>query len=144
MFSLLIGIGSVAAVFLQRSAWVGSDRYVDSVLVLVGCLVLAPQPLALLRKAGTELLESAPDARVQAPVIAAFDRVRKQFGLDTPTLAMSKVGRNLYVEAVFVVAPGQWDVSGEDRVRRAVRDQLAGLPHDLWITVELTTDPQLA
>ena len=41
------------------------------------------------------------------------------------------------------MAAGVWDVSGEDRVRRALLG-LETLGFELWANVELTTDPDLA
>ncbi len=98
------------------------------------------QPLSLLRTALTELLEGAPPTHVQEPVHAAAAIVRERHGLDVPDIRMSKVGRKLYVEVVFLVECGHSDVDAEDAVRRAFADQLADLPYDLWLNVELTTD----
>ena len=55
----------------------------------------------------------------------------------------TKLGERLYVEVDFVVAHGVWDVTGEDRVRRALIDRLTSLGYELWANVELTTDPDL-
>jgi len=77
------------------------------------------QPLSLLRTALTELLEGAPPTHVQEPVHAAAAIVRERHGLDVPDIRMSKVGRKLYVEVVFLVECGHSDVDAEDAVRRA-------------------------
>ncbi len=39
--------------------------------------------------------------------------------------------------------PGEWDVSEEDAVRRAVAEGLVPLGLDVWAYVELTTDRAL-
>jgi predicted Co/Zn/Cd cation transporter (cation efflux family) len=119
-------------------------RYVDPVLVLVACLVLAPIPLRLLRAAGLELLEAAPPPLVQDTLDAAVASVRSEFGLDEPFVRSTKLGSRLYVEVDFVVPSGEWDVAGEDRVRRALIGHLEPLGYDLWANVELTADPELA
>ena len=66
--------------------------------------------------------------------------IRDEFGLDEPTLTMSKVGRKLYVEATFMVAPHSWDIDGEDAVRRSFATSLADLPYEPWLNIELTTE----
>lgn len=145
VFSGLVVAGALVAAVLGRTDWSSADRYVDSVLVLAGCALLTPQPVILVRSALTELLEGAPPERVQRVVGAVVEEVRERFGLPEPHLmSSSKVGRKLYVEVVFVVVPGRWDVSGEDEVRRAVLAGLAELPYESWIRVELTTDRALA
>jgi len=119
-------------------------RYVDPVLVLVACLVLLPIPLRLLRAAGLELLEAEPPADVRRALAEAVTSVRAEFGLDEPFVRSTKLGSRLYVEVDFVVPEGAWDVTGEDRVRRALIGRLEPLGYDLWANVELTADPQLA
>ncbi|MDV8006103.1 hypothetical protein [Rhodococcus sp. IEGM 1318] len=86
--------------------------------------MLAPQPYALLRTALTEPLEGTPGEHV-------------------PTHTMSKVGRKLYIEATFMVAPYSWDIDGEDAARRSFATNLAYLPYEPWLNIELTTDPAL-
>ena len=119
-------------------------RYVDPVLVLVACLVLLPIPLRLLRAAGLELLEAEPPAEVRRVLAEAVAAVRDEFGLDEPFVRSTKLGSRLYVEVDFVVPHGAWDVTGEDRVRRALIGHLEPLGYDLWANVELTSDPELA
>ncbi|MFD6517950.1 cation transporter [Rhodococcus sp. NPDC060176] len=142
-FSALVAVGAVVAMILGRTDFSDADRYVDSVLVLLGCAMLVPQPYALLRTALIELLEGAPGEQVQTRVREAITAVRAEFGLDEPTLTMSKVGRKLYIEATFMVAPHSWDIDGEDAVRRSFAASLADLPYEPWLNIELTTDPAL-
>jgi hypothetical protein len=44
----------------------------------------------------------------------------------------------------FLVKAGEWDVAEEDRVRRSLIDGLSPLGLEIWASVELTTDPDLA
>ncbi|KQR17510.1 cation transporter [Cellulomonas sp. Leaf334] len=142
LLSLVFAVGGGLALAL---ADVGDVvRYVDPVLVLVACLVLLPIPLRLLRAAGLELLEARPPAEVRRVLAEAVTSVREEFGLDEPFVRATKLGSRLYVEVDFVVAEGAWDVTGEDRVRRALIGRLEPLGYDLWANVELTADPTLA
>ncbi|MGG7100616.1 cation transporter [Rhodococcus sp. 24CO] len=142
-FSALVAVGAVVAMILGRTDFSDADRYVDSVLVLIGCAMLVPQPLALLRTALVELLEGAPSQQVQAHVHDAIAAVRDEFDLDEPALTMSKVGRKLYIEAMFMVPPHTWEIDDEDAVRRTFAKHLADLPYEPWLNIELTTDPAL-
>lgn len=142
LLSLVFAVGGGLALAL---ASVGDVvRYVDPVLVLVACLVLLPIPLRLLRAAGLELLEAEPPAEVRRVLADAVASVRDEFGLDEPFVRSTKLGSRLYVEVDFVVPAGAWDVTGEDRVRRALIGRLEPLGYDLWANVELTADPDLA
>ena len=105
--------------------------------------ILVPTPLRLLRSGAVELLEGEPPAEIRESVLATVEEVRTRFGLDEPIVRLHKLGRKLYVEVDFVVEPGEWDVSEEDAVRRAVVDGLGPLGLDVWAYVELTTDRAL-
>ena len=142
LLSLVFAVGGGLALALADVGEV--VRYVDPVLVLVACLVLLPIPLRLLRAAGLELLEAEPPAEVRRVLAEAVAAVRDEFGLDEPFVRSTKLGSRLYVEVDFVVPHGAWDVTGEDRVRRALIDRLEPLGYDLWANVELTSDPELA
>lgn len=144
MLSLVFAGGAGLALVLARTSLDDAVRYVDPVLVLAACVVLAPVPLRLLRAAGLELLEAAPPARVQRALDDAVAAVRAEFGLGEPFVRSTKLGSRLYVEVDFVVPDGAWDVAGEDRVRRALIAGLDPLGYELWANVELTTDPDLA
>jgi predicted Co/Zn/Cd cation transporter (cation efflux family) len=140
--SVVVVVGGVVAVLLS-GAWDGATAYADSVLVLISCLMFVALPVRMLRQAASELLESAPEPAVQQRIREVVDGVRAAEELPEPVLRSSKVGQKLYVEVGFVVAPGRWDVSDEDRVRRRLRDGLTALPYDPWSVVLLTTDPEL-
>lgn len=142
-FSALVAVGAVVAIILGRTDFSDADRYVDSVLVLAGCVMLIPQPFSLLRTALVELLEGAPSEQIQMHIRDAVSVVRDEFALEEPTLTMSKVGRKLYIEAIFLVPPHTWEIDGEDAVRRTFAKNLADLPYHPWLNIELTTDPAM-
>lgn len=144
LLSVVVGVGALGAVGLRAAGFSGVEPFVDPVLVLVANALLLPTPMAMLRTTLVELLEGAPRREVAEPVERAVAEVRAEFDLPEPILRVSKVGRKLYVEVDFVVTDGRWDVAGEDRVRHAVDDRLRRLPYDVWLNVELTTDPALA
>jgi predicted Co/Zn/Cd cation transporter (cation efflux family) len=141
--SLAVIVGAGVVLVLRTTTWESAELYVDSVLVLVTCALLAPVPARLLRRAYRELLAAAPDQAVERQIREIVERVRAAEGLPEPVLRMSKVARALDVQVGFVVAPGRWDLAGEDRVRRALRDGLSELPYDPWVVVEITLDADL-
>ncbi|MFD6532811.1 cation transporter [Streptomyces sp. NPDC060184] len=141
--SFLIAVGGAVALLLGTTVWHGAKQYADSVLVLLSCVLLGGLPVRMLRQATSELLESAPEPDVHQRVREVVERVRVAEGLPEPVLRTSKVGQKLYVEIVFVVPPDSWDLAGEDRVRRALRDGLTALPYEPWSVVEITSDPGL-
>lgn len=142
LLSVVVLVGAMTALALRALGVRGIEQFVDPVLVLVACALLLPTPLGMLRGTLVELLEGAPSAEVMDRVTGAIARVRAAHGLPEPVLRVSKLGRKLYIEADFVV-DDSWDVAGEDDVRRAVADAVRDLPFDVWLNVELTTDPAL-
>lgn len=143
VFSLVVAVGAVGALALGWFGFVGVAPYVDSALVLIGCALLLPQPIALFRTALIELLEGAPAPDVQETVTEALLQVRHRHELPEPTIRMTKLGRKLYIDAVFLVEPGRWAVDQEDAVRREAVAALADLPYEPCLSVHLTTDPLL-
>ncbi|MEN1974365.1 cation transporter [Cellulomonas sp. P4] len=142
--SLVVALGGVAAVVLDRTGRDTVVPYVDPALLLLAVALVGTLPLRLIRDGMHELLEGEPPADVAREVGRAVAAARERFGLPEPLVRATKLGGRLYLEVDFVVEPGRWDVDQEDGVRRAVLDGLVGVPLDVWATVELTTDPELA
>lgn len=142
--SIVLLVGAGAAIGISATEFDGLVRYVDPVLVLIACALLAPVPIRLLRSGFNELLEQAPSAEIQERVHSAVAEVQAEFGLADPLVRMTKVGRKLYLEVVTVVEIGKWNVSDEDKVRRAIVSRLDSIGYELWANIELTTDPALA
>ena len=140
-FSVAVAVGALGAQGLDLVGLTSLRPYVDSILVLVGCAMLIPQPIILVRGALTELLEGAPSPEVQQPVAAALEAARTRHGLGEPLVRMTKVGRKLYVDATFLVEAKTWGVDDEDVVRSEVIAALGDLPYQVRLNLGLTTDP---
>lgn len=140
----LRGVGMIAGfTFMAVIAGTSIDAavpYVDPAMVLVTCAIFVPAPIGMVRVTIVELLEGAPSAEVQQPVLEAVEHVRARFDLDEPTVLMSKVGPKLYVEVDGVV-DGDVTVAQEHEVRLALAEQLEQLPYDIWLTAEFTPRP---
>jgi predicted Co/Zn/Cd cation transporter (cation efflux family) len=137
----LRGLGMIAG-FTLMAVIAGTSLddvvpYIDPIMVLITCAVFIPAPIGMVRVTIVELLEGAPSAEVQAPVLEAVELVRARFDLDEPTVLMSKVGPKLYVEVDGVV-DADVTVAQEHEVRLALGEQLDALPYDVWLTVEFS------
>ncbi len=114
--------------------------YIDPAMVLITCAVFIPAPIRMVRVTIVELLEGAPSAEVQRPVLQAVGEVQALFDLDEPTVLMSKVGPKLYVEVDGVVDPDVTVAQGQ-LVREALAERLEPLPYDIWLNVEFAPRP---
>jgi predicted Co/Zn/Cd cation transporter (cation efflux family) len=130
-------VGFTVMALLADSSFDDAVPYIDPAMVLITCAIFIPAPIRMVRVTIVELLEGAPSAEVQAPVLEAIEEVRARFDLDEPTVLMSKVGPKLYVEVDGVVDP-QVTVAHEHEVRRALGERLEDLPYDIWLTVEFS------
>jgi predicted Co/Zn/Cd cation transporter (cation efflux family) len=144
VLSLVVTVGGAGGLLLERTALGGLSVFVDPALVLVAVAIVAGMPVQLIRAGLHELLEGAPPPDVVARIEHAVADARASFELPAPLVRSTKLGRRLYVEIDFVVAPDLWDVDAEDRVRHAIVARLEELPFDVWASVELTTDEGLA
>ena len=143
VLSVVMVVGAVAALIIESTELREVVQYIDPVLVLISCVILAPIPIRLVRAGLNELLEGAPPRATTDEIARVVERVRSQFTLGEPAIRSSKVGRKLYVEVDFLVPPSLWDVSEEDDVRHAIIHGLSHLGFDVWATVTLTTDRNL-
>ena len=143
VLSVVVAIGGGLGLLLERAGLDAAADYVDPVLVLVAVAVVSPMPARLVRDGTVELLEGTPPPEVVAHVRGIVDDVQREFGLPAPTVRATKLGRRLYVDVVFVVPHGDWDVDAEDDVRRAAVGRLRRMPFDVWANVELTADVDL-
>lgn len=143
VLSSVMVLGAVALPLLGLVGLSDLARYVDPVLVLISCLILAAVPIGLMRTGMNELLEGAPPAPLSASIQSAVAAVQERFGLPGPVVRSGKVGQKLYVEVHFVVVSSEWSVNDEDAVRRAVVAELEPLGLDIWAYVAVTHDPGL-
>ncbi|WP_344789906.1 cation transporter [Gryllotalpicola daejeonensis] len=144
VLSLVVTVGGAAGLALERTAFRSLGVFIDPALVLIAVAIVAAMPVQLVRAGLHELLEGAPPPDVLARIERVVDEARTAFGLPTPLVRSTKLGRRLYVEVDFVVPHDRWNVDAEDHVRRAIVDRLHELPFDVWASVELTTDDDLA
>lgn len=142
ILSFVILGGALGALALRLIGFHAIEPFIDPALVLVAAVVLLPTPLGMLRLMLREMLEGSPSRSVMAEVESAVTTAVAPFHLPAPSLRVNKLGRKLYVDADFLVE-GDWDIAEEDEVRRAVRDGLANLPYNVWLSVVLTLDPAL-
>ncbi|SKC59716.1 Predicted Co/Zn/Cd cation transporter, cation efflux family [Krasilnikoviella flava] len=143
VLSLVVAVGGGAGLVMERAGLDAAADYVDPVLVLVAVAVVSPMPARLVRDGMFELLEGTPEPEVLTDLHGIVDDVRQEFGLPAPTVRATKLGRRLYVDVVFVVPHGDWDVDAEDEVRRSAVGRLRRMPFDVWANVELTADVEL-
>jgi predicted Co/Zn/Cd cation transporter (cation efflux family) len=129
--------GFVVLWLLTDSSWERAAPYVDPVMVIVTCAVFLPPPIAMVRSTVVELLEGAPPAAVQEPVLAIVRDVFREFEIEEPVVRMTKVGQKLYVEIDAEVRPDA-TVADEHRVRAEVRRRLEVTPFEVWLNFELT------
>lgn len=140
--SAVIAIGGVVGLLLEESRWQAAVSYVDPVLVIVACVLLAPVPVKMVHGSGLELLGASPPDRIQRLIDLAIAEVRSTYDLPEPAVAATKLGRRLFVEVGFLV-PDDWRVADEDAVRRDLSARLIEIPLDVWALIELTTDESL-
>jgi len=143
VLSAVMLVGAGAAALLVLLGLDGVAYFVDPVLVLVACGVLAFIPVRLIASGLHELLEGAPSPELSRRIGDAVERVRARYDLSAPLVRPGKVGRKLYVEVDFTVDGTEWSVAAEDEVRRAMETELRALGYDVWAFVSLTADPSL-
>lgn len=141
--SAVIAVGGVVVLLFGGTRFAAAAPYVDPTLVIISSLGLLVIPVGLLRRSIRDLQTGRPDAELAGQVETVVDNVRTTEGLPEPILRVGRLGAILDIALAFVLPPGTGDIACEDRVRRAVRDGLAELPYNVWITVEFGYDAEL-
>jgi len=129
-------VGFALMLVLDAYSWGSIIPYVDPGMVLLTCVLFIRPPLKMVRSTIHELLEGAPDAAVQAPVLEMIADVQRQFNISEPTIRINKVGSRLYVEIDSYVAP-EVTVMKEHEIRTAFERKLRELPYDIWLNLDL-------
>jgi predicted Co/Zn/Cd cation transporter (cation efflux family) len=83
-----------------------------------------------------EVMEATPSPSVRVPVIEAIEAVCGQHRLDEPVIRLSKLGPRLYVEIDVTVA-ADVTIEQQHQVRLDLEQRLAGIPYDVWLTLEM-------
>lgn len=138
--AMLVAFGG--ALLLEAADLEHVAAYVDPALLLLACIAFVIPPIGMLRSAFHELLEGVPLGQLRDQVDALVLANTERFGLDEPTVRMSKLGPKLYLEVEFLV-DGTWTVTQADEVRRDLLTRLDAVPHDPWVTVGFSADPSL-
>ena len=130
--------GALLAMLAAATKFDGILPYVDSILVLLACGLVAGMPVRLIRHGVNELLEGAPDQATVTSLKAAVATVTASLDLPEPRFRATKLGLKVYLDVQYVVNSPNVTIAFEDQVRRAMADAVSHLPLDVWATVQLT------
>jgi cation diffusion facilitator family transporter len=130
-------VGFIVLWGLIDSSWARAAPYIDPVMVIITCVAFLPAPVKMVRGTVRELLEGAPSAEIQQPVLEIVRAVCAEFEIENPVVRMTKVGPKLYVEIDAVARPDA-TIAQEHEVREVIHSRLTKLPFDLWLNFELT------
>jgi len=133
-------VGFAFMLLLDGSSWDAAVPYIDPAMVLLTCVLLVGPPLQMVRSTIHELLEGAPDAAIQAPVLEVIADVQREFKIAEPVIRLHKVGSRLYVEVDAYVAP-EVTVQQEHEMRTTLDRKLKKLPYEIWLNLDLLPKP---
>jgi cation diffusion facilitator family transporter len=136
-------VGFALMKFLRGTSWDAAVPYIDPAMVLLACVLLIRPPLQMVRSTIHELLEGAPDAAVQTPVLEVIGDVQREFEITEPIIRLLKVGSKLYVEVDAFVAPSV-TVKQEHEMRTTLERKLKALPYEIWLNLDLLPRPESA
>lgn len=147
---LLSGVLSLAllasyaiAIGLKDSAYRQWIPFIDPLMLLLLSLALLPMPLKILIDAMREVLELAPE-ELDRQVHAVMDELVRERGFLKYSSYVSQAGRVRFIEIHILVPRGLRveTVDEVDNLRREVATRLdAAWPH-VWLTVDLTANPE--
>jgi cation diffusion facilitator family transporter len=140
--SLALLFAYAIAMALTASGHHGWAPYVDPAVLLCISLALLPVPLRILRRAMRDVLEVAPE-ELDRRVRQVMDGVVRERGFLSYSSHVAQIGRGQFVEIHILVAPDYQvgTVAAVDGIRREVAARLDASWPQVWLTVDVTTDP---
>ena len=135
-------IAFLAAIMARGTRFDPWLPYVDPVVLAVLSLCLVFVPVRTVRRALTEILLITP-ADLDEHVRSVMKRVVEEYGFQSFTSYVAKVGRAQFIEIHIAVNP-KWPVDSvatADAVRREIAEALGGEGPDRWLTIDFTADP---
>jgi cation diffusion facilitator family transporter len=117
--------------------------YADPVVLMVLTLVLVFVPIHTVRRALSEILLITP-TELDAHVQDVMNRAVAEYGFESYTSYVVKVGRAQFIEIHIAVAPdsGVDSVATADAIRREIADAIGGEGPQRWLTIDFTADPR--
>ena len=143
LLSLALLVAYGIALGLEGSAYSHWVPYVDPAVLLCMSLALLPIPLKTLFATIRDVLEVAPkdlDHRVHS----VLDALKKERGFLRYTSHVAQVGRVQFVE-IHILVPSDFRVETVgmvDDIRREIAARLGASWPQIWLTVDLTADPE--
>jgi cation diffusion facilitator family transporter len=131
LISFLIGYAIRDTTF---SSWL---PYLDSVIVLVICVIILPIPFKILKENLYELLLSAPEADISAQVEEVVAEQLKPLGLTTYELQVAKTGRLFFV---YLLLMTDFNGLSIDDLRKELSTGLNNKSIPSTVLIELTRD----
>lgn len=130
---------AVALTATEYHEWV---PYIDPAVLLCISLALLPVPLKTLRRAMRDILEVAPE-ELDRRVRQVMKDLVSERGFLTYSSHVAQNGRGQFVEIHILVAPDYpvGTVAAVDGIRREVATRLDASWPQVWLTVDVTADP---
>lgn len=141
--SLAILIAFVFALLIKDTAFGWLIPYIDPAILAIICVIMAPLPLRVVKKAMKEIFLVTPrdlDNRV-ADVV---EEVIARYGFVDAQTYVSRVGRATTIEVHLVLPHGYpiQTVEWLDKVRGEIGDAIGGAGPNRWFTVSFTAKPE--
>src|SRR5690606_6198512 len=130
------------AVLLARHGHAKWVPYVDPAVLLVLALLVLRVPLTTLIRAVRDVLEVAPE-ELDRQVRSVMDALVEERGFLGYSSHVAQIGRGRFVEVHILVPPDYRveTVGAVDAIRREVSERLGAAWPQVWLTVDLTSDP---
>lgn len=143
MLSLALLASYGIALWLEETPYRDWVPLVDPTMLLLMSLALLPMPVKILLGAMEDVLEVAPEA-LDRQVHAVMNELVRERGFLKYTSYVSQVGRVRFVEIHILVPPGfqVGTVDTVDNLRREIATRLDAAWPQVWLTVDMTANPE--
>ncbi len=102
MISGSIGLALGIVILIQDSSFGWIARYIDQILVIVFCLAFLKDPYLLVKNGFRELLLSAPDDSIKAPLKKQLSSLEEHKYFTITDITLIKTGRRVWVSYTIV------------------------------------------
>ncbi|MDN3611369.1 cation diffusion facilitator family transporter [Vibrio ostreicida] len=137
LLSVTVTCGFVVAWVVARSPLSSYAVYADPMMMVLMSFYFIKVPLDMLKQALRELLMMSPSEEICHQVDEKVSELDHEFHSDIELVAVTKIGRELWVNLDIHPNAKQISVADLERARQTLKEKLSNLPLDLHLTLHI-------
>lgn len=137
--SLAVFIAFISAYIIEETSFAWFIPYIDSIVLLIICLMMAGMPLKIVWRALQDVFMITPTA-LDDRITTIVDHIVEDYNFSDSQTYVARVGRSIMIEIHLILPAGYPIKTVEflDKIRSEIGDAIGDAGPDRWLTVSFT------